>query len=133
MVFRHPSAGQPTSRYVGVTWAKHLGKWKAQIRDGGKHVVRSLGCFEQEVTAAKAFDVAARKLRGDEAHGRPCANGVVWRLNFPAEVEQAKYVAWNSTTGRGTAGGPAALFKSDCGAADDGAGPDDGGLANAQV
>ena len=44
------------------------------------------------MTAAKAFDVAARKLRGDEAHGRPCANGVVWRLNFPTEVEQAKYV-----------------------------------------
>ena len=96
IVAQRKAAGQPTSRYVGVTWAKHLGKWKAQITDGEKHVVQSLGCFEQEVAAAKAFDVVARKLRGNKAHGWRNSTGQVWKLNFPTKDEadhaEADYV-----------------------------------------
>ena len=78
----------------------HLGassrRWRLRrrstlIRHKGETLSR--GVYGDKISAAKAYDEAARELRGDEAHGRPCANGVVWRLNFPTEVEQAKYAA----------------------------------------
>ena len=46
----------------------------------------TLGYFDDAAEAARAFDEAARRLRGDEAHG---GRGGVWRLNFPTEVEAA--------------------------------------------
>ena len=50
------------SRFTGVTWHKSSGKWQAQIgHEGKKH---SIGHFEDEIEAAKAWDVKARSLRG---------------------------------------------------------------------
>jgi hypothetical protein len=58
------------SQYKGVPWNSTLKKWRAQITLNGKRI--SLGCFEDEIQAAKAYDNAARKYHGAFA-----------ALNFP--------------------------------------------------
>jgi len=58
------------SRFKGVTWEKHLGKWRARIVY--MHKRRSLGIFGNEEEAAKAYDRAAKELFGEFA-----------KLNFP--------------------------------------------------
>jgi hypothetical protein len=76
---------------VGVHWAKVNRKWVAQIAHDGKK--QHLGCFDDEREAARAVDTAARRLRGENAHGgRAIGGGHTWRLNFPTdgEVKQAK-------------------------------------------
>jgi hypothetical protein len=71
---------------VGVSWVKEDRKWRAQIRhDGG---IRALGRFGDEREAAQVFDTAARRLRGEDAHGgRAAGGGNWWRLNFPTDSE----------------------------------------------
>lgn len=55
-----------SSRFKGVSWHVHSRKWHAQIQcDGVKH---TLGYFQDETDAAKAYDVAAKELHG--AHAR---------------------------------------------------------------
>lgn|GEM_PF-6410433 len=56
------------SKYKGVSFHAQTQKWKAQITDRGK--VRYLGCFNDELEAAKKYDEAAALLQ------RP--------VNFPA-------------------------------------------------
>jgi len=58
------------SKYKGVTWNKPLKKWRAQITLNAKRI--SLGCFQNEIHAAKAYDHAAKKYHGQFA-----------ALNFP--------------------------------------------------
>lgn len=61
--------GKPTtSIYKGVS--KHSNKWCGQISVNGKNIY--LGCFFEEIQAAKAYDTAARKYFGEFAN-----------LNFP--------------------------------------------------
>ena len=86
---------QGPSKFVGVTWDKHVTcstlSWRAEISNAGR--TQSLGRFEDELEAARAFDTAARQLRGDDAHGgRSCNKAPRWRLNFPTkqEVERAR-------------------------------------------
>lgn len=68
-------AGEPTSSaYKGVCWIEREGKWQAQIRVGEKP--RKLGLFDDELSAALAYDEAARELWGVEA-----------RVNFPEPGE----------------------------------------------
>jgi hypothetical protein len=75
---------QGKSDFVGVSWRKERRKWQAQIRHGGKE--HYLGCFGHEREAARAVDTAARRLRGDDAHGGRA--GTNWnRLNFPTDTE----------------------------------------------
>ena len=81
------AAGQPTSRYVGVSWGKNERRWRAQINHEGRN--QSLGYFAEEEAAARAFDDAARRLRGNMAHGTRRQGGT-WRLNFPTEAEIAR-------------------------------------------
>lgn len=53
------------SRYHGVTWQKSNNKWQAQIRAKGNP--RVIGCFDNETTAAKAYDQAAKKYHKEFA------------------------------------------------------------------
>ena len=81
-----------TSEFVGVSWRKADRKWTASIKHSGKHM-QHLGHFDDVRKAARAYDVAARRLRGDDAHGgRSNAHCQRWRLNFPTqrEVQRAK-------------------------------------------
>jgi hypothetical protein len=48
-----------TSKYPGVSWMKANEKWRAQTKNEGK--VKHLGLFKDEVDAAFAYYVAARK------------------------------------------------------------------------
>lgn len=59
-----------SSSYVGVYWDKQMSKFRSRIRIDGKS--KHLGLFDNEVDAAKAYDLAARELYGEHAH-----------LNFP--------------------------------------------------
>lgn len=49
-----------TSKYVGVAWYKKLKKWRTQINIGG--VVKHLGYFSDEITAADAYRLAVQQL-----------------------------------------------------------------------
>jgi hypothetical protein len=67
--------GAKTSRYRGVHWARRSRRWIAVIKVRG--TVRYLGAFTDEVTAARAYDTAARDAFG--AFARP---------NLPKEGER---------------------------------------------
>ncbi len=63
-----------SSRYVGARYDKERGKWASEIKHNGKKYF--LGRFDSEIAAAKAYDAAAKKYRGEFA-----------RLNFPEEAK----------------------------------------------
>jgi hypothetical protein len=66
------SGSRQSSKYRGVTWKKIDSKWQARIKyDGKRH---SLGYFEDEEEAARAYDKAARAHHVEKA-----------QLNFPAK------------------------------------------------
>ncbi len=58
-----------SSKYKGVDWVKSHKKWRSRIKLNGKEI--NLGCFDDEIKAAKEYDKAASKLFGEFA-----------RLNF---------------------------------------------------
>jgi len=58
-------AASPTSSaYRGVSWQMREGQWVAQISVEGKH--KSLGTFDNEEEAARAYDDEARKHHDEE-------------------------------------------------------------------
>ena len=73
------------SKYVGVGWDKRNCKWSAAIKHEGKSYRQ--GRFSTEEEAARAFDDAARELRGGVAHGAK------FSLNFPTEAEKQEAAA----------------------------------------
>jgi hypothetical protein len=59
-----------TSRFIGIWFDKSAGNWPSKITVNGKKI--HLGRFHNEIDAARAYDRAAIKYRGEFA-----------RLNFP--------------------------------------------------
>lgn len=55
----------PLSKYRGVTFDKRRGKWIAYIQVAGKY--KSLGKFDSELDAARAYNEAAPRLHGSKA------------------------------------------------------------------
>lgn len=54
------------SKYIGVTWRHERNKWRSRITlPNGKRMY--LGSFEKEEDAAKAYNDAAKKYRGQYA------------------------------------------------------------------
>lgn len=72
-----------SSRFIGVTFDKSRGLWRADIRHFGKKIF--LGYFKTEIEAARAHDRAAIKYHGEFA-----------RLNFPREDYVNEIAASNS-------------------------------------
>jgi len=62
-----------SSRYIGVYQERRTGRWVACIAHRGGKI--SLGTHGSEIEAAKAYDRAAKKFRGEFA-----------RLNFPEDI-----------------------------------------------
>jgi len=54
-----------TSRYKGVYWNRRHRKWYSLIGVNTRHIY--LGCFDSEIDAARAYDVAALKHFGQFA------------------------------------------------------------------
>lgn len=58
--------GGKTSQYKGVSWCKVTKKWRAQIGPAGPG--KYIGVFEDQVEAAKAYDLAAVSRYGEFAN-----------------------------------------------------------------
>jgi hypothetical protein len=65
-----PHRDKVTSKFKGVAFLRDRGKYRAQIMCQSKKI--NLGDFPDEVSAARAYDQAARRLHGNFA-----------RVNFP--------------------------------------------------
>jgi hypothetical protein len=87
-----------TPRFHGVCWKQARSKWQAELNhDGKKHHLGSFAEDKQE-DAARAYDTAARNMRGENAHGGRGSNGSLWKLNYPtpAEIASAARIAANN-------------------------------------
>ena len=66
---RRKTKSKTSSRFVGVSFDKRGGRWKAYIKFQAKRIW--LGRYDDEIDAARAYDLAAKKYHGEFA-----------RLNF---------------------------------------------------
>ena len=104
------------SKYRGVCLEKRVNKWKAQISEGARGTSQYLGHFDNQESAARAYDKAAR------TSGRP---GWLSLLNFPTAAEQNDLAAGKQQLTKHTAtcccratngcpGGTATRHNDDC-------------------
>ncbi len=70
------TCSKTSSRYIGVYFEKCSGLWVVQIKHRRKRIF--LGRFDSEIDAARAYDAAAQRYRGEFA-----------RLNFPQDLAGA--------------------------------------------
>ena len=61
----HGKRADNTSGYIGVSWDKHYGKWRAQVRKNGKTVWSAR--FDDLEKAARARDAKALEHYGEFA------------------------------------------------------------------
>lgn len=92
---QRPTPLRKKSRYRGLSYrysARGGGKWCVSVGNGhgGKTFVGGFpGTDAGELAAAKAYDAAARRLRGKLAHGGEANNGsITFKVNFPTEAEK---------------------------------------------
>jgi hypothetical protein len=57
--------GDYSSQYKGVSWAMRVGKWHTEIYCRGKKIF--IGYFDDQISAARAYDARATELYGDYA------------------------------------------------------------------
>jgi hypothetical protein len=81
------------SRFYGVSWSKSKRMWEAQLQHAGQRHYLGIFAEDKEEDAARAYDTAARNLRGANVRGkRPrgrSKSGIWWRLNYPTHAETA--------------------------------------------
>ena len=63
------------SQYVGLHWKQIQEKWEVKVTENKKKV--SIGYFEDEIEAAKAYDKRTLAARGKDA-----------KLNFPKKGQK---------------------------------------------
>lgn len=68
---RRKQASAASSRFKGVD--AHVGKWRARVKKNGNQM--TIGHFDSEEAAARAYDTKAREIHGQFA-----------RCNFPTEA-----------------------------------------------
>lgn len=66
------SAKGSSSQFKGVSWSTRQRKWVAKIMANGETV--NLGTFDDEIEAARSYDVAAERLHGSFARLNILAN-----------------------------------------------------------
>jgi|EP01046_Picozoa_sp_COSAG06_P029472 hypothetical protein len=64
----------PYSEFIGVTWDRRNAKWCCVITYEGNN--KHLGYFDDELEAAQSYDDAARRIRGERAHGATNASSL---------------------------------------------------------
>ncbi|KAL3536879.1 hypothetical protein ACH5RR_000245 [Cinchona calisaya] len=97
--------GQPTKsamrRFVGVR-QRPSGRWVAEIKDSSQRVRLWLGTYDTPEEAARAYDEAARALRGENA-----------RTNFAAATTTASHNLNQSGSGSSPSSGGINISESD--------------------
>ncbi len=110
--YGHGSASKGSSQYRGVSWDESSQRWAVQLWGGGK--LHFIGSFMSEVEAARAYDRAVLRLRGQDARSRS-------RMNF--HILEYNLDEINGTPG----GGPADDDGNGDGGGGGGGGPDRSG------